>query len=171
VQDAIDLRKDEREVELPERAEVAELFQVPRKRLIRDARVQQPLGCRRAPSVRGIRDALQKKNSRRKLQTKDPELSRGRQEAVGIGKSELEVLHDKAQRTAGHKRAAGHKRHGGHLSVWSLQKCVSVGVLDILGCQGINFFQRLNDPYAEPKSIYRGCRRSQRESTEPLQRL
>ena len=23
----------------------------------------------------------------------------------------------------------------GHLSVWSLQKCISVGVLDILGCQ------------------------------------
>ena len=44
------------------------------------------------------------------------------------------------------RRRPGLRVERGHLSVWSLQKCVSVGVLDILGCQGINFFQTLNDP-------------------------
>ena len=111
VQDAIDLRKDEREVELPERAEVAELFQVARKRLVRDARIQQPLGCRRASCIGGIRNVLQMKNGRRKIQTLLPDRSCGRHKAVSIGESEFEVLHNKAQ------RAAGHKRHGGHLCV------------------------------------------------------
>ena len=44
------------------------------------------------------------------------------------------------------RRRPGLRVRRRHLSVWSLQSCVSVGVLDILGCQGINFFQTLNDP-------------------------
>jgi len=119
IHQTLELGEHEREVEITERAEVAELFQVARKRLVRDTRIQQPLGCRRAPSLRDIRDALQKKNIRRHLQTKDPELSRGRQEAVSVSKSELEVLHNKAQRAAGR----GKKRHGGHFCV-SPYRCV-----------------------------------------------
>ena len=44
------------------------------------------------------------------------------------------------------RRRPGLRVERGHLSVWSLQSCVSVGVLAMLGCQGINFFQTLNDP-------------------------